>query len=83
MAMTSSDFHVIARYVADLAIPATDIRTNQMFSAIEVYLDPAESEDAAVAACDSLAQALGRAGYLWDVWRPTRYVIAVAERRQE
>ena len=82
MAMTSGDFHVVARYVADLAISATDIRTNQMFSAVEVYLDPAKSEDP-VAACDSLAQALGRAGYLWDVWRPTRYVIAVTERRQE
>jgi hypothetical protein len=66
----------------ELGAPVTCVTMNQNSGTVELYLDCRRLYDPAVL-CDTMAQVFGRLGYQWDVWRPTCYVIAVAERRQK
>lgn len=87
--MTFDDMMVVERHVADI-VSGTGRRLPVMLSKeydrIDIDTQPAALPEGRVAELvDDLAQALGREGYLWDVWRigPGGTTIHVSKRETE
>lgn len=80
--MTFEDMTVVERYVADKG-HRLPVMLSGVYDRVDIET-PGLGEGEVAALVDGLAQALGRKGYVWDVWtEPGDSVIHVSERETE
>lgn len=84
--MTYEDMAVVERYVAEQGY-SLPVMLSKEYDRVDIDTQSTAAlpEDRIAELVDGLAQALGRKGYLWDVWRngPGGTTIHVSEKETE